>query len=42
VYSFVPQQDFAETWTDEKLYVKYGITKDEQDFIDTLIRPIEL
>lgn len=34
-------QDFNEIWTDEKLYSKYGITKDEQDFIDTLIRPMD-
>lgn len=41
VYNFVPTQDFDEQWTDEKLYKKYGITKDEQAFIDTLIRPME-
>jgi site-specific DNA-methyltransferase (adenine-specific) len=40
-YNFVPTQDFNEEWTDEKLYKKYGITKDEQAFIDTLIRPME-
>ena len=42
VYTFVPTQDFKETWTDEKLYKKYGITKEEQAFIDTLIRPMKL
>lgn len=41
VYTFVPNQDFNEEWTDEKLYKKYGITKDEQAFIDTLIRPMK-
>ena len=40
VYGFVPVQDFTETWTDEKLYKKYGITEEEQGFIDTLIRPM--
>jgi site-specific DNA-methyltransferase (adenine-specific) len=40
-YAFVPQQDFKEKWTDEKLYKKYGITDDEIEFINTLIRPIE-
>ncbi len=40
VYSLVPVQDFSESWTDEKLYKKYGITKEEQAFIDTLIRPM--
>lgn len=41
-YLFVPIQDFDEQWTDEKLYKKYGITKEEQRFIDTLIRPMEI
>tara|TARA_A100001015_G_scaffold317573_1_gene434937 strand:+ start:2382 stop:3881 length:1500 start_codon:yes stop_codon:yes gene_type:complete len=41
VYTYVPEQDFATTWTDEKLFEKYGINKAEQDFIDTLIRPME-
>ena len=42
VYAFVPQQDFSKSWTDNELYEKYGITKDEQAFIDTLIKPLEL
>ena len=29
VYSFAPVQNFNETWTDEKLYKKYGLTKKE-------------
>ena len=41
-YSFVPIQNFDETWTDEKLYTKYGITSDEIDFIESMIRPMEL
>jgi len=41
-YAFVPQQDFNEKWSDEKLYKKYGITEDEIKFINTLIRPIEI
>ena len=41
VYSFVPMQDFSEPWTDEKLYAKYGITKSEQKFIESLIKPME-
>lgn len=40
-YIFVPTQNFDEEWTDEKLFDKYDITKEEQEFIDTLIRPIE-
>jgi site-specific DNA-methyltransferase (adenine-specific) len=42
VYNFVPVQDFKDTWTDEKLYKKYGITEEEIEFIDSLIRPMVL
>jgi site-specific DNA-methyltransferase (adenine-specific) len=42
VYSFVPIQDFTESWSDEKLYKKYGITNDEINFIDSMIRPMGL
>ncbi|MBR5555236.1 Eco57I restriction-modification methylase domain-containing protein [bacterium] len=41
VYQFVPIQDFNEEWTDEKLYEKYGLTQDEIDFIESMIRPME-
>ena len=41
VYSFVPLQDFSESWTDEKLYKKYGLTEDEIAFIESMIRPME-
>lgn len=41
-YAFVPMQDFSEPWTDEKLYTKYGITEEEQAFIESMIRPMEL
>ena len=41
-YSFVPLQDFNENWTDEKLYKKYGLTKDEIAFIESMVRPMEL
>lgn len=41
-YQLVPIQDFDEVWTDEKLYEKYGLTKKEIEFIDSLIRPMEL
>ena len=40
-FSFVPVQDFEKEWTDEKLYAKYGITKSEQKFIESLIKPME-
>ena len=40
VYSFVPMQDFSESWTDEKLYKKYKLTKEEIEFIESMIRPM--
>ncbi len=42
VYSFVPMQDFNESWNDEKLYKKYGLDKEEIKFIESMIRPMEL
>lgn len=41
-YAFVPIQDYSQSWTDEKLYKKYGITKEEIEFIESTIRPMEL
>lgn len=35
VYSFVPVQDFSESWTDQKLYEKYNLTSEEIDFIES-------
>ena len=40
-YAFVPQQDFSEPWTDAKLYKKYGLTKEEIVFIESMVRPME-
>jgi site-specific DNA-methyltransferase (adenine-specific) len=40
-YSFVPVLDMDANWTDEKLYKKYGLTKDEIAFIESKIRPME-
>ncbi|WP_300830016.1 hypothetical protein [uncultured Akkermansia sp.] len=41
VYSFVPMQDFSKAWTDEELYAKYGLTGEEIEFIESMIRPME-
>lgn len=40
-FLFVPKQDYSKEWTDEILFTKYGICKDEIDFIDSMIRPME-
>ena len=39
-YAFVPIQDFSKPWTDEKLYKKYKLTKEEIAFIEIMIKPM--
>lgn len=39
-YTWVPQQSWNRNWTDDLLYTKYGITKDEIAFIESMIRPM--
>jgi hypothetical protein len=39
-YSFVPVQDFSLPWTDERLYQKYGLSKEDISYIEKIIRPM--
>ena len=49
-YNFVPLQNFTSDsdidWTksiqeiDSQLYVKYGLTDEEKDFIESMIKPM--
>ena len=41
VYQFVPLQDFSKPWTDKELYEKYGLSQEEIDFIESMIKPME-
>jgi site-specific DNA-methyltransferase (adenine-specific) len=41
-YTWVPQQPWNRTWTDQALYKKYSLTKDEISFIESMIRPTEV
>lgn len=41
-FSFVPVQDFSKPWTDEELYSKYGLSQEEIDFIESMIKPMDL
>jgi len=41
-YQLVPIQDFTQSWSDEKLYSKYGLTEEEIAFIESMIRPMDL
>lgn len=40
-YRWLPQQDWSQSWTDEILYEKYGLTSDEINFIDMMIRTVD-
>jgi site-specific DNA-methyltransferase (adenine-specific) len=40
-YSWVPTQSWDTTWSDEMLYKKYGITKDEIALINSMIRSMD-
>ena len=40
VYDSVPMQDFSKSWTDTKLYEKYGLTDEEIAFIESMIKPM--
>jgi len=40
-YTWVSQQTWDRTWTDEALYKKYGLTKADISFIESRIRPME-
>ncbi len=40
-FIFVPSLSMKEHWDDEKLFVRYGLTPEEIDFIERLIRPFE-
>ena len=40
-FRFVPLQDFTRSWTDADLYAKYGLTDEEIQFIESMIKPME-
>jgi site-specific DNA-methyltransferase (adenine-specific) len=41
-YVWVPIQTWNRTWTDKDLYAKYGITREEQSFIESQVRAMNL
>lgn len=40
-YTWVPQQTWDRLWTDKELYKKYKLTKEEIEYIESMIRPME-
>lgn len=41
-FIFVPSQDFTKVWSDEVLYRKYHLSVEEIDFIESMIKPMDL
>ncbi|MBL8079054.1 MAG: Eco57I restriction-modification methylase domain-containing protein [Anaerolineales bacterium] len=39
-FDYVPLLDMSQTWTDELLYKRYKLTKEEIEFIESMIRPM--
>lgn len=39
-YSWVPMQTWNKEWTDKELYKKYNLSKDEIEYIESVIRPM--
>ncbi|MFO1435503.1 MAG: Eco57I restriction-modification methylase domain-containing protein [Gammaproteobacteria bacterium] len=37
VYGFIPDLSLKQKWTDAKLYKRYGLTKDEIDFVESQV-----
>jgi site-specific DNA-methyltransferase (adenine-specific) len=42
VYTWVPIQTWDRQWTDEELYAKYGLTKSQIAYIESVIKPMNL
>jgi len=41
-YAWVPKQTWNRTWTDQDLYEKYGITREEQAYIESQVKAMNL
>lgn len=40
-FAFIPNMTMDKAWTDKKLYSHFGLTEQEIDFIEAMIRPME-
>ncbi|QYN52476.1 Eco57I restriction-modification methylase domain-containing protein [Lactobacillus panisapium] len=41
VFTFVPIQDFNQSWNDQKLYKKYSLTEAEIGFVESMIKEMD-
>ncbi len=41
MYSWVPVQSWDQSWTDGELYKKYNLTREETEYIEAVIRPMD-
>jgi site-specific DNA-methyltransferase (adenine-specific) len=41
-FIFVPSLDFSRKWTDEELYRLYNLSQDEIDYIESIMRPMNI
>lgn len=39
-YTYVPIQDYSKSWSDQELYHKYNLSKEEQQYIEDTILPM--
>lgn len=42
VYTWVPMQTWDRQWTDKELFQKYGLSNEEIDYIESLIKPMQI
>jgi site-specific DNA-methyltransferase (adenine-specific) len=42
MYSWVPQQTWDRAWTDKALYKKYELTQVQIEYIESVIKPMEI
>lgn len=40
-FAFVPMQDFTREWKESDLYEKYGLSADDIETIENLIKPMD-
>ena len=42
MYQFAPRLDFSRSWTDEDLYARYDLSPEDVEFIDLIIKDMDL